>query len=519
MHRPCYQKDWFRRLVLSVVIVAVASSMPHISGREQDKHPTPDSNNQVVRKEDVDVYAAFILLQDYLPVGSHLGSGYRTQEDQISVIRSFAMANNIQVPSPGVTDPNAWRPVAGELRKMGYKIADPDRTPHSSNQRIVLDIGRADLGKIQAACYGAERDGLIEITNLIYEKKNQAIHVELNITARGIYQLGMRQPLLSGRSSESQSPQTGESAGQGDEERRQLMRELVTKHERNKGDPEKQIDFDEQRKQLLDPLNIDQIQKLDAEIEAHRREIAENKKNETKQSLIDEVRNAQQENRLQDAEQAAQRLVKAFPEEQPWLDQIKIRTLLDGAINALVTADCSSCETAGVLVGDALKLSAGDEKAQRIKGEVDNCISQCKTRRIALIVLSVLLLVGLIVGLYFWLRPKSWVLEVVDGPGTGQVFAVNKDKLIIGALGPGEDDDGDAADIVISDSNRKISRVHCVLRQHGRRVYLKDMSRNGTKINIIEIEPNRYVRLRNGDEISLADEAVLLLKHGAAEHS
>jgi len=61
--------------------------------------------------------------------------------------------------------------------------------------------------------------------------------------------------------------------------------------------------------------------------------------------------------------------------------------------------------------------------------------------------------------------------------------------------------------------------VHCVLRQHGRRVYLKDMSRNGTKINAIEIEGNRYVKLCNGDEISLADEAVLLLKYGAKGQS
>ncbi len=502
--------------MLSVATVALASSLPHVSGREQDKHPTPDSNNQVVRKEDVDVYAAFILLQDYLPVGSHLGSGYRTQEDQISVIRSFAQANNIQVPSPGVTDPNAWRLVAAELRKLGYKIADPDKTPHSSNQRIVLDIGRADLAKIQAACYGAERDGLIEITNLIYESRNRAIHVELNITSRGIYQLGMRQPLLSGRSSDPQSAQPVESPSQGDdEERRQLMRELISKHERNQGDPEKQIDFDEQRKALLDPLNIDQIQKLDVEIEAHRKEIAENKKNETKQSLIAEVRVALQENRLQDAEQAAQRLVKASPEEQPWLDQIKIRTLLNGAIDALVTADCNSCETANTLVSDALKISAGDEKAQRIKGEVDGCISKCRTRRIALIVLSVLLVAGSIVVLYFWLRPKGWVLEGVDGPCTGQVFALDKDRLIIGAVAGGEDSNSDAADIVISDSNHKISRVHCVLRLHGRRIYLKDMSRNGTKINTTGIESNNYVRLRNGDEISLADEAVLLLKHGA----
>lgn len=475
---------------------------------EQDRQPEGNPD-RVLKPRDVTAVAAFILLQEFLPAGSHLGSGYRDQNDQIRVIRSYAVMKGIPVPPASVTDPDAWRPAVDSLRKLGYVIAYADRSPHSSDQKIVLDIGRADMGQIEAGCYRAQKQGWIKILNLIREPK-QGIHVELNITERGMYRLGARQSVPVRTDADSEAPVSDDATQQLD---KQVMQRLTIDHERSIGNPERQIMIDLSRQELLDPINdFDRINQINEDIKRHRGEIEENKKNEQKQSLLVQLQDAEREGRSDDAVRVAGLLAQNYQEPNV-LAQVRIRSLLAAATSALIESGCDKCKEADKLVSNALEISANDEEAKRIKNEVDICLNRCNTRLIARIVLAVLVVGGIGVALYFSFRPKGWLLEVVDGPGTGEMFAVDKERVVIGAV-PTEEGAEDGADIVISDPEHRISRVHCVLRQRGRSVYLKDKSKNGTSINTKPVAKDTYVKLRNGDEIELADAVVLLLRPG-----
>jgi type VI secretion system protein ImpI len=102
------------------------------------------------------------------------------------------------------------------------------------------------------------------------------------------------------------------------------------------------------------------------------------------------------------------------------------------------------------------------------------------------------------------------VLEGVEGACRGQVYQLNKPEVIIGSKGPPEG----AADIVVADPQKKISRRHCTVMQDGKRFYLIDDSTNGTKLNGAEVAKGVPVEFRSGDRISLADRAVFTLRPG-----
>jgi predicted component of type VI protein secretion system len=82
------------------------------------------------------------------------------------------------------------------------------------------------------------------------------------------------------------------------------------------------------------------------------------------------------------------------------------------------------------------------------------------------------------------------------------------DEIRIGALGPPHGE----CDLVIRDAGHRISPLHCLIVRNGRQWYLVNESTNGTMINGEEVEKGEMVRLRKGDRLSLADEAVLVLR-------
>jgi len=118
-----------------------------------------------------------------------------------------------------VDKPETWQPVVAELRRRKYVIADPDKTPHSSDDLIVFDLAGADQSAIEAGCARARDKGLVKIERIIREGARQAVHVELSLTQRGIQELRLRQPVAASGSSSS------------DDERKEGMRRLIDLHE------------------------------------------------------------------------------------------------------------------------------------------------------------------------------------------------------------------------------------------------------------------------------------------------
>jgi hypothetical protein len=165
----------------------------------------------------------------------------------------------------------------------------------------------------------------------------------------------------------------------------------------------------------------------------------------------------------------------------------------------------NSLETAFEKVQHALNLTPNSKEAKHVQKEIDVVLSIRKAHTMAFIVFIVCLSAGLLVGLYFWLRPRNWVLEGVGGICRGQTFPLQSTEVKIGTLCRREGEH----DIIISNGSG-IAELHCSVVRDGKHWYLINMSANGTKIN--GVEANEKSRLKKGDRLILADEAVLQLR-------
>ena len=469
---------------------------------------------------------SYTMLQEYLPPGTRFTSGYRSPEKQLDLILRMARARGIATPDKAsIGDESSWRPALMALRSNGVIIAAPTTTPHGTDE-AVFDLSGADLNAIQAGLRRAEKAGMVEFTRIIFEARNNAVHVEVkSISPKALNVLGRRRgpaqgsaPSTSGADSPSQSE---------DDQRRSMLQQLQNLHDREP-DPTKQSDYDRSRKNLLDPIaDAESIKAIDAEIREHQKEVQQLAKEGRKKAAVDKVSEALRDDRYEDAEREAAEFAKKFPgkESQRMLTRIKTYRLVNEAMAVMTGSDtpgCGECERAGELIDEALALYPDHDGAQLIKQDIDACLAQCQSRFQLVLVLGVFgfVLASSVIGAYFWFRsgtplavrpPKhahTWVLEGIEGACRGQVFPLNKSEMIIGSHGP---PDG-TADIVICDAQRKISRRHCSIMQNGKQFYLMDESTNGTKINDRELTKGVLAEFRNGDHISLADEATLVLR-------
>src|SRR5499427_8302813 len=126
------------------------------AGPQSPAQPARDQKQEggsVVEKDDLPVIVAFTLLVECcLPNGTRLTSGFRTANDQLAIIRHYAQAQGIPVPANMRAEkPETWRGVLAKLRERGYIIADPDKTPHSSDDLIVFDLAGPDQNAVEAA--------------------------------------------------------------------------------------------------------------------------------------------------------------------------------------------------------------------------------------------------------------------------------------------------------------------------------------------------------------------------------
>jgi hypothetical protein len=487
-------------------------------------------------KENFHRRLSFLMLQEYLPPGARMTSGYRSPQKQLDLIQRLARAHGIPVPGQGsVEDESSWRPALMALRAKGFIVAAPTTTPHATDE-AVFDISGADLNAIQDGLRRAEKAGMVKFRKIIFETQNNAVHVEVeSLSPKALNALGRRRPSSGGG---ADAPTESE-ADQG----RGMMAQLQSLHD-GEPDPSKKIDYDRSIKNLLDPVaDAERSQALDAEIARHQQEAQALGQDTQKQQAIVEVSQALRDERYADAERAAAFLTKKYPDVpqvQAMLKQVRTRRLVNDAAAALYASgepECGDCERAAEMLAEALELSPNYEGAQFIGEDIEACQSRCRTRRLPLLILFILMFAVAGVAVFFLIRSgkfltrpaaaaaggaghgafpargqgvNAWVLEGVEGACRGQVYQLNKPEIIIGSKGPPEG----AADIVVADPQKKISRRHCTVMQDGKRFYLIDDSTNGTKLNGSEVAKGVLVEFRSGDRISLADRAVFTLRPG-----
>jgi len=151
-------------------------------------------------------------------------------------------------------------------------------------------------------------------------------------------------------------------------------------------------------------------------------------------------------------------------------------------------------------------LATGDKEFGDLKNRCQYEQGKRKTR--FRLLAGVLVLVGgfVIVQIILHFKMGRRRLEMVEGPEAGRVFKLAKELTAIGAA------EGEDIDWVIPDPYHTISRRHCEVARSGRHFFLIDRSRNGTFVNGRVIRKDEPVLLRRNDEITLADNVVLIFR-------
>jgi hypothetical protein len=474
-------------LLFAVLIIARAGAQ----AQNQD-------GANVVQKDDVSAAVAFTLLVECcLPNGTRMTSGFRTASDQLGVIRHYAQVEGIQVPANMRVDkPETWQPVVAELRRRKYVIADPDKTPHSSDKLIVLDLAGADQSAIEAGCRRAKDKGLAQIERIIREGPRQAVHVELSLTQRGIQELRLRQPVAESGSSSS-----------GDE-KKEGMRRLIELHEQANGNPVRQIALDNLMMDFLDPTDLADRSRLQEEVKGHEQELEKIAQNTAKKSLYDQINSAERDDRLEDALKIARDGSGKFDEFKGIASKFEALVKISLAKEIYFARNCEEADRAKEAIAQARQIDSSNPLAPKLEQEIDSWASRCSSARYFWIAFFILAMAGVIIALYFFLRPGRWELKCVDGPRKGEIFDLEGPEILIGAV-EGE------ADVVINDHKRRISRRHCLIWREKRDFYIIDESANGTFVNGLPVSKESGRLLRNKNEISLAGAATLIFQRAA----
>jgi FHA domain len=479
-------------ILFTVVIIASANAQP---AKEQKQ----ESGN-VIEKDNVPVYVAFTLLVECcLPNGTRLTSGFRAARDQLSVIRHYAQVEGISVPANmRVEKPETWRPVLAKLRERNYIIADPDKTPHSSDDLIVFDLAGPNQNAIEAAVRRARDKGLVKIQRIIREGPRQAVHVELSLTQRGLQELSLRQP-TAGSSASSASI---------NDDKKEGMRRLLELHDQAKGNPSRQIALDNLMIDFLDPTDLAARGRLQEEIKGHEQELEKIAQDADKKALYDQINSAERDDRLEDALRIARDGSGKFSEFQGLASRFEALVKISIAKEIFFSRNCDESETARETLAQARQIDSSNQLASRLEKEVNSWASRCSSVTYFWIAFALLAITGLLIALYFFFRPGYWELKCVDGPCKGETFTLEGPEILIGAV------DGEA-DIVINDRKRLISRRHCLIWQEKRDFYIIDESVNGTFVNGQPISKENGQLLRNKNEISLAGAATLVFQRSA----
>jgi len=181
--------------------------------------------------------------------------------------------------------------------------------------------------------------------------------------------------------------------------------------------------------------------------------------------------------------------------------------------------DAGDLKTADTQVDDVLSTSPEDPRALSLKAAIADKRKSAATRKKMLILGAIILTVAVAGGLLLLqlLRAKrehdkqakadaaarKAILKVVDGIGRGKLIALDKDVFRIGAAMGAKPEEQN--DLVLSDSDRAISRYHCSIIRKDGGFWLVDSSLNGTSLNDQRLDRGEDHNLEDGDEFVLAD--------------
>lgn len=471
------------------------------------------TGDRVVNPSDVVAAVAFSFLKrEFLPKETRMTSGFRTSQDQVRVIRDYADLENIPVPAEiRADDRKLWEPILKTLRERGYIIAEPGKSPHEDQNQIVLDLSGASLDGIVRGCQRAEQKGVIKLYRKITEHKNHAVHVEFDLKAAALSMMGF-DPQLAKSHEDSQTLKNEILAGareralqEPDPVRRAARLRVIQK-------TSGLVDYG-------DPTYL----RLQAEIDENQKQADQLLQDAKKQNALKAIDDAQEQGDWETAEQKADEFVKAFggtEEAKNIIPKVQAQKYYQKAVEIAYPLDepplpCESCQDALSSVMDAISAleNATPKLPAKMEGKLRDRliqkISKCRSQFWLKVALWAAASLVILIGLFFVLRPGALILHCEDGDQHGESFALDQPAIIIGSLGP---PDG-KAQIVISDRKHKISRCHCIVKQSGRRFYLKDHdSSNGTSVNGRRLEEGEYRELKKGDEISLAGAAILIVR-------
>ncbi|HVG38031.1 MAG TPA: hypothetical protein VM870_02020, partial [Pyrinomonadaceae bacterium] len=162
-------RRWLAFALWIAALAAVAGAQDSAINNLRDEYARLEREGL---KENFHRELSFTILQEYLPPGTRLTSGYRSPQKQLDLIFRLARANGIQA-NPGATVENedSWMPTLAALRQKGFIIAAPTTTPHGTDE-AVFDMSGADLNAIRAGCLRAQEAGMIKFKRIIFESRN-----------------------------------------------------------------------------------------------------------------------------------------------------------------------------------------------------------------------------------------------------------------------------------------------------------------------------------------------------------
>lgn len=181
----------------------------------------------------------------------------------------------------------------------------------------------------------------------------------------------------------------------------------------------------------------------------------------------------------------------------------EVERLDDLASEQLVAEQFDQAEAS---VRAALEIHPEDARAQGLLKRIEGARWRARVWWYALWgALGILLLAGIVL-LILWLRRRSGVLQILNGPDSGESFGLDQEITRLGAL-------DSEVDFAVHDSSQRISRHHCDVLRNGRHYFLTDLSSNGVFINGERIRPGQPVPLNPGDQIALANEVILRFRY------
>ena len=206
--------------------------------------------------------------------------------------------------------------------------------------------------------------------------------------------------------------------------------------------------------------------------------------------------------RQKDADQQKQQKEKADQQQAQAESDAKLAkkdSMMKEAEGALIAGDLLG---AGTKVKEALTLVPGDKSALDMQNKINGQLAAKKTQLYAVIAFLVALAGAAGFAAFLALRPKKVLLKITEGWDAGLEFPIDQKFVRVGAS-------PEHSEIVVQDEDSRISRVHIEVHRSGRRLFIKDVSTNGTRINGRAMVKGRTTRVRKGDVISLADAASL----------